>query len=774
MVDAAIVRLDPAPNTSPHQQDASRSHTQYSCVVCGRVFDRKDTASRHAQIHDKRRSMMASRRKACVQCCKSKIRCSSEKPSCSSCLRRNIPCIYEARRSQYDETRAPEKNNQHTQQASGGAPKDDDPRKSMGAASLSSPSRAWGSNQSTNASLSGSDHMPVANASERLFGMYSNPDFVDLNIQNFDCGSLLGLEFDSNDNFGTSLQLEEMGLFQQMVDTVPESNSQAQTRIPTPKDPEPSDGFFGPKEKSVADCLPTPKHRDLPSPEDPWPMDLHAGPAPRLVLPSLRVAGGCYSGKHFSTPELNAETWTALQRGVELPSEQILWPPLNVDNFPDKETIDHCIDLFFAHVHQAEKNRFFVRTESYLTAQLLQILQGYTSGNEHLFEMSESSRSSVVHNAKCMGLFQDDVTPQSPPVGALEESWREWIRRERLRRLGWAVYELDSAVAYLHNGRHHLNIADATMILPSSMDDWDAESAYAWSTLQPWNTPLASTGLRIRPLLRSLLEEDGCPADIVSNERHWLILVMALGRIMWSLNDASVCPIDQAARNSVASTRDRTLRILDGFTQYPTALRNTDTKRKVARAVHATHLVHMTHVYGTGDLMALFFPFLRHVLQRRTAEGARIKSQLNQWAAKNPQKVRAVAYHCAQVLALVRQFPENSCIEPFNVFHSGLLLMVMAQLMPPTRADQNQGQSLRIDHLGTPDDPVCKSISNWVENGGAEVICVHGVPVLCSRQGSRHLLDETVESLQRIKVWGISQNLFHMLLKISDDNLDFN
>ena len=88
---------------------------------------------------------------------------------------------------------------------------------------------------------------------------------------------------------------------------------------------------------------------------------------------------------------------------------------------------------------QSEYDRRFVRTESLLTARLLQALHGYGSGNERLFELSESCRSTVVYHAKYMGLFQDPE-PHPPASGSLEDTWKEWIRQEKRRRLGWAVY----------------------------------------------------------------------------------------------------------------------------------------------------------------------------------------------------------------------------------------------------------------------------------------------------------------------------------------------
>lgn len=99
--------------------------------------------------------------------------------------------------------------------------------------------------------------------------------------------------------------------------------------------------------------LPTPEPHNVPSPEDPWSADVNAGPAQRLVLPSLGEADiPGLAQKHFLMRLLSPQVWAALKRCIEMPSEQSLWQAADVDAFPNKEVIDHCIDLYFAHVHQ--------------------------------------------------------------------------------------------------------------------------------------------------------------------------------------------------------------------------------------------------------------------------------------------------------------------------------------------------------------------------------------------------------------------------------------
>lgn len=111
---------------------------------------------------------------------------------------------------------------------------------------------------------------------------------------------------------------------------------------------------------------------------------------------------------------------------------------------------------------QAEHDRRFVRTESYLTAQILQGTHGYSSGSERLFELSESSRSTLCHHAKCMGLFQSEASPESRCDFDENRLWREWIRQERLCRLGWAVY-----VSWLLRNISPANMESRSMTLRS-------------------------------------------------------------------------------------------------------------------------------------------------------------------------------------------------------------------------------------------------------------------------------------------------------------------
>lgn len=98
----------------------------------------------------------------------------------------------------------------------------------------------------------------------------------------------------------------------------------------------------------------------------------------------------------------------------------------------------HCPPILTL-VSQAEYDPRFLRSDQYLAAKLLQSVQGYCGASRRLFELSESSRSSLVHNARSMGLFCYKPPPISECLD-VEDRWHQWINQEKYRRLGWMVY----------------------------------------------------------------------------------------------------------------------------------------------------------------------------------------------------------------------------------------------------------------------------------------------------------------------------------------------
>lgn len=301
---------------------------------------------------------------------------------------------------------------------------------------------------------------------------------------------------------------------------------------------------------------------------------------------------------------------------------------------------------------------------------------------------------------------------------------------------------------------------------------WDADSAYAWTSLE-LPGPSSTTDLKLLAAIGNLFEGKEKAVRGLTNERHRLIMIFTLSMMLICLEESSFVLVGGHLGPGLQHPKQRVLEVLDHFSQSPTVLSRTHPKLKVARVVQEMHLVHMTHLHAAGGLMRWVNPFLRKVLLSKPSETAsRQTARVLQWGAENPRRVREVAYHCAQILALTRQFPENMCMEAFNTFHAGVILMCMARLLSTSQNTDQSCETLRIDYQGDLDDPTSQRISAWVREGGNEVIGVHGAPDLCCRQGWEQVLDETAALLTRRRVWGIAQNLVNVVLIVRSVSFD--
>lgn len=565
----------------------------------------------------------------------------------------------------------------------------------------------------------------------------------------------------------------------------------------------------------------TPQPQEAGHPADPWPFDTPRPPQNHLSLPALgsNLQSSTTFSRFFDLMHLNDRTWYSLQRCLMLPFEHNPRQSLSLDQFPSKEKLDHCLDLYFAYFHpmlavihqptfdpgkdlvvtlamisigacyseltdakqfsvalselikrllvfMAEVDRRFVRTGSYLTAQVLQGTHGYCSGSERLFELSESCRGTLVHHAKCMGLFRYETNDPPQTDMSLEDSWQAWIGAERLRRLGWAVYKYDASVAYLHNNRPFLSTGDINLSLPASAEHWAAESAQSWAALHPWSKVFPAPP-RLRPTIRLLFDGTPNAAEKITDEEHAFLVVLTLVRMLWTLKEIRSSPVnDLVTPPQFDDGRQILLNALDGMSVPIVPLSKTHTKTELDRLVHRMQLIHVAHIYGAGDLMNWLYAYLRPGPE---AENASIR--MRQWGRENTRRTREVAYHCSQLLALLRHYPNNLPLESFLIFHAGVVLSCIAILLPPT-IHPNQSTCLHLDQLASGDEILAKPVADWINNGGDVQLSLIGVPSLCSTAGRQDVLDQTAGLLKRRKVWGMARNLTKVVLSLATRDID--
>jgi hypothetical protein len=385
------------------------------------------------------------------------------------------------------------------------------------------------------------------------------------------------------------------------------------------------------------------------------------------------------------------------------------------------------------------------------------LVDGYCSGSPWLFELSEACRSALVHHAKCMGLFDFETRQSIQPTSSLENTWQQWIAAETLRRLGWAVYKYDASVSYLHNNRPFLTIGDINLALPGSFEHWAARTAVAWASLHPWYKTVPP-GPRLLPTIRTLFEETANPLDKITDEDHLFLITLTLLRMLWSQKEVGVH--DLLKRSTRDDGRQILLRAIDRLAVSVSELADTHTGPEIERLVHRMQLVHLAHIYGAGDLMNWLYPYLRN---GPVVENAKVRMQ--QWAHEDPQRVREVAYHSAQILGLVRHYPNNMPLHGFIIFHAGVVLACMAIVLPQTDISR-RGAPLQLDDFATrlPYGPNRQGL--WVKTGSDEQVGIFEVPSLCCAEGRWRVLDQTASLLKRQRSWGMARNLTKLVLSL--------
>ncbi|RKL12722.1 hypothetical protein BFJ70_g16126 [Fusarium oxysporum] len=779
------------------------NNARYQCSSCGRPFDRKDALSRHMRLHDPDRAAAKVRRKSCTSCFGSKIKCSGTRPVCSSCEKRGIDCRYlrvsesQAGSNTVNRTSQAQSNTQ-TQQADSDEHRRSDPVEETTLASLvgvRSP-RLQSLGQST-----------ALGSSTPYRGQFSYIDDAhDLGTANN--ADWLGEGPISDSAFAGPFI---PGLW----DFFPMSPPQApQPVLPLPQHSET-------QEDASEDYSRDLESNTVSDFEHPWPMEWNPGSSQPWSLPLLEDPQHYKPiARTFCNNPITASGITTLKARINLYYDYGPWQQIQLENFPSGDSLNHAIDMYFVHFHavlpmvhhptfdpqndllvtlclitigvkytgfsgaqnfskalfeltrrlilsRAERERRFVRTETYLTAQLLQAVFGYLGDDERTFEIAESCRSSLVYNAKCMGLFrqgsgapefeQNDLSPDA--------SWHAWIRTERYRRLAWSIYELDTSSAYLHNNRPLLSPEDINIPLPSSSQHWEAQSAHAWASLHPWASSCPPTG-SLRDVIHNVVHGTETGFSKLQDEKHRFLVVLSLARTIWSLKEVHFSSIIERPNNGFESAlctqqQELLLATIDKLYRSDGLRSRPYTRSQQQQVVYRAQLTHITHLIGAGDLMTFLYSYLR-----RGHESVDAEFRMRKWAERDAQRVRRVAYHSAQLLGLMRTYPSNLPSEPFVVFHAGVILSVMSILLPACPASV-ETLPLQIDHLHG-DEQQDEKAQAWIKHGGNFSIWVHGVTSLIGEQGREQILDQTAWLLGGMNVWPIAKKFAVLIISLRE------
>jgi len=230
--------------------------------------------------------------------------------------------------------------------------------------------------------------------------------------------------------------------------------------------------------------------------------------------------------------------------------------------------------------------------------------------------------------------------------------------------------------------------------------------------------------------------------------------------MVWSCTEIQSSAISDLVVGGVNEGQAEVLMVINKFYQCPVSFAKTRTEPEVACMVHRLYLIHLANLYGAGNLMPLLYPYVRTGPYSESA-----RAGLESWAKADAARARCVAHHCAQMLALARIYANNSPWEPFVIFHAGVVLSCIAELLPHTSSAACPTGFVRLDALGG-DESQHSQISTWIRDGGHVNVGLYGVPSLCCSRGRRQVLDQTTELLKRRRVWCIARNFTRVVLSL--------
>jgi hypothetical protein len=254
----------------------------------------------------------------------------------------------------------------------------------------------------------------------------------------------------------------------------------------------------------------------------------------------------------------------------------------------------------------------------------------------------------------------------------------------------------------------------------------------------------------------------------IHDEKHRFLVVLSLVRTLWSVKDMHFSSIIEQDHDGFESAlcnkqQEELLTTIDKLYEHPGLSSRFCTRSQLLQVVYRAQLTHIAHLFGAGDLLNFLYSYLR-----KGHEAAEAGHRMQQWAEKEPCRVRRVAYHSAQLLGLMRKFPSNLPAEPFVVFHAGVVLSMMSTLLPAC-SESPETTSLQIDDLHG-DKQQVKKAQMWVKHGGNVSIWMHGVASLCCEQGRQEVLEQSAWLLNGMNVWPIAKKFATMTLSLRESS----
>lgn len=309
--------------------------------------------------------------------------------------------------------------------------------------------------------------------------------------------------------------------------------------------------------------------------------------------------------------------------------------------------------------------------------------------------------------------------------------------------------------------------------LPDEDACWEAPTAHSWMALRPWQ-PSHENRIEFRKAARECFYPSLTDRIQLSDDQHLHVITVTLCRFLWSMKELQGSPLMDAVPEDwpLVNHKRTLLKKLDQFLTCPEAAKANKDDAILRRIVERLLIIHLCHLYGAGDLMDWLLPLLRAGGQHKEA-----RARMSKWGVEDRGRLRQVAYHSAQILALSRSFPFNLPCESLYAFYAGGALwcatVLLGDLEPGTDTEAcNDGDEshqvtvLQLDAFHLLDGEDYRKVHHWLCEGGRARIGLFGVPRLGSKESHVQVLKEALRILQNMRIWELSKGFSDFIRKL--------
>ncbi|OCK79360.1 hypothetical protein K432DRAFT_383157 [Lepidopterella palustris CBS 459.81] len=384
------------------------------------------------------------------------------------------------------------------------------------------------------------------------------------------------------------------------------------------------------------------------------------------------------------------------------------------------------------------------------------------SGDKRLLEIAEACRSfgiTLCRRNGCLKHVAEAISIDSVCRGsALEEKWRQWIRDESRRRLGFCCWLVDSQLVLYLDSSPAMGVDEPQQQLPCQEAVWDAPSAEEWKILF---LEQQRTGLRynISATLRNL-RLSHLPLPNFGDFAR-LVLVFAIYRCTVSMhhqNTNPFLPASYRAFDDDAQAEWNVATMAALTTLFPTPAEHTISYESPLKSSLSCHVSLISLLLFIPRKELLTFAHTHGTDQERYTSSARHVLAL--WMqAQDGQRARQAVIHAGTLFRLLRKHSCQGFHEPITALLVTLVVWAFNQLAPQDHSESvngtgERGSMVRLDRVLS--DEIVRA---WIE--GKQGLNGHLTDVgnICGLDAGNRLLYVGGAVLRKMDTWALSQGL---------------